>query len=137
GAIVLENNGVAEPSGRLGDVLLADRREGRRRLDAERGERLVLRYLRDFERDGPLAVDDGAAVTGQPGEDRGGEFRRIAVVAGMRRRAHAVVENALRRRLGEVEHALVEKPLRERNAACLEGRPQRFDPGVVFVDDED
>ena len=136
-AVMFEDQWKAEPLGRGRNVSAADDRERWRRLDIECRERVVLRDLGDFELEGALAVDDRAAMALEPGENAGGVFGGVAVVARVRGRAHAVVEHALRRRVAQIEHALIEEPLGIGKTARLELAPQRLDPGVVFVDDVD
>jgi hypothetical protein len=50
-------------------VLAADDGDGGGRLDAERGETLVLGDLGNLELKGALAVDDGAPISREPRED--------------------------------------------------------------------
>ncbi len=137
GTIVLEDHRIAETPRRVRDVVLADDRQGLRRFDAEFGERFVLRDLGEFELQRALAVDHDGAVALEPGQHRAGQFGRIAMIAGVRRRAHAIVEDAGRRRRAQVENALIEMPFGKRNAARGEILPQRHDPLVILVNDVD
>ena len=68
-------------------------------------------------------------------KSRAGVFRRIGMAAGVGGSAHAVEEDAGRRCLPQVEPAAVQEPFLEGRVEAGEGRTQRLNPGVVFVDD--
>ena len=59
------------------------------------------------------------------------------MVAGVRRRAHAIVEHARRRRRREVERAGVEEPLGPGQPALIECRGEWRQPGRVLMQDVD
>ena len=63
--------------------------------DAGGFERGVLARLADFEVERTRAVDDAAAMSRQPRKHGGGQFGRVAMLSGVRRGAHAIVEHAL------------------------------------------
>ena len=137
GPVVLGDERRLELPRGFHDPVPPDRRDGLRRADAARFQRRVLRHLAHLELQRPARVQHAPAVPLQPGQHRRRVLRPVAVVAGMRRRAHPVVEDALRRRLAQVESAGIEKPLRVRQAALVERRAQRLDPGLVLVKDVD
>ena len=137
GPVVLGDERRLEFARRLDDPLPADRRDGGRRADAARFQRRVLRHLAHLELQRPPGVQHAPAVTLQPGQHRRGVLRPVAVAARMRRRAHPVVEDALRGRLPQVEGARVEEPLGVRQPALVERGAQRLDPDVVLVEDVD
>ena len=83
-AIVLENEREAELFHGVPNVLLADDRQCRRRLDVERRERRILRDLRNLELQRALAVDDDAPVALEPGEHCGGVLGGVTMVTRMR-----------------------------------------------------
>ena len=56
------------------------------------------------------------------------------MVARVRGGAHAVVEDAGRRRGAQVENALIQEPFGEGNCTRIEFLAQRHDPIVVLVD---
>src|ERR1051325_3806344 len=103
GAVVLEDERKAERTRRRGDIVLADRRERRRRFDAEFIQRLILRDFRDFKLERALAVDNNAAMTREPRQHGRGELWRIAMITRVRGSTHAVVEHAGRRLAAQVE----------------------------------
>src|SRR5262249_60812176 len=75
GAVVLQDQRKPEPLRGLRDVIAADRGDRRRRLDIERGQRLVLRGLRYLQRERAFAIDDGAAVALEPRDPRAPPLR--------------------------------------------------------------
>ena len=97
----------------------------------------VLRHLAHFELERTPRIEHSPAVALEPRQHRGRVLRSVPMVARVRRRAHPVVEDALGRRLAQVDDTLVEEPLRVRQAALIKRRPERLDPGVVLVEDVD
>ncbi len=73
----------------------------------------------------------------QPGQHTAGEFWGVAVAAGMRRRAHAAVEDALRRGRPEVDRAFGQMPLLEWQLERVQGGAQWRHPLGVFMQDVD
>jgi hypothetical protein len=82
-AVVLEDEREADPLGRGRDVLLPHHGDGRWRGDAEGGQRLVLRDLRQFELDRAPPVHHEPPVPFQPFDHRPRIFRREGVPAGV------------------------------------------------------
>ena len=97
----------------------------------------VLGHLADLETQRPAVVEHPAPVALEPGQDRPGELRGVAVIPGVGGRAHAVVEDALGRRLGEIQGSFVQEPVLVRDAEGLELLVERSGPLLVFVDDVD
>ena len=109
------NGPPAKCRSRRGDEqILAGDQNGVRGADAGGFERGVLAGLADLEVERAAAVDDAAPVPIEPGQHRRGQLGGVAMVAGVRRGAHPVVEHALGRRLRQVEDAAVEKPVAPR-----------------------
>ena len=79
----------------------------------------------------PLTTQSPEAF--EPSQHRGGEFGGIAMVAGMRRGAHAVVEDSLGGWLRQIEDAVVEEPIAPRQPLSIERLGQRLKPGGIFV----
>ena len=121
----------------LDDVRAADRRDRARRAYAVARERRVLIDLAELELERAAVVDDAPAVRLQPREHARGDLRRVAMAARVRGRAHAVVEDAVRRRGREIEDAFAQEPFFVGQLELGERRTQRLHPGVVFVDDVD
>src|ERR1700722_10560412 len=68
----------------------------------------------------------------RPARDAG-----AAMVPRVRRRAHAVVEHAVRRGCSQVEGARIEEPLGPGQSALFEGVGQRRQPGGILMEDVD
>jgi hypothetical protein len=119
------------------DTLASGNQDGARRGDAVALQRGVLAGLADFEVQRARSVDHAPVPADEPGQHRRGEFRREAMVAGVRGGTHAVVEHALRRRGSEVEGAGIEEPLGPGQSPPVEGLGERWQPGSVFVQDMD
>ena len=117
---MLEDHRIAEPPRRLRDVVLADDGECLRGRDAEFAQRLVLRDLRELELQRALAVYHNGIMRVQPSQHRACKFGSIAMVPGVRRSAHPIVEYARRGRCAQVEDSLVEVPFGEWYAARAE-----------------
>ena len=96
----------------------------------------VLRDLANLELQCPSVVNDTAAMPAQPGEHRTDVLGAVTVSPGVRRRAHPVVEDAVRRLCAQIEHSLIEKPLFERKASFVQTLAERFDPCFVLMKDE-
>src|SRR6516165_9548727 len=111
---------VKTPPCGLDEQLLAGDEDGIRRADAGRFEGGVLAGLADLEIEGAAAVDDAAPVALEPGQHRGGQLGRIPVIAGVRRGAHPVVEDAIGRRSRQVEDTAVKKPVAPRKRRAIE-----------------
>ena len=135
----LQDDGLAgEVALRGGDDMLASgNQDGARRGDAVALQCCVLAGLADLEVERARTVDHAPVPAREPGQHRGGEFRRKAMVARVRRGAHAVVEHALRRRGGEIEGAGVEEPFGPGQSALVEGLGERRQPGGILVQDMD
>jgi hypothetical protein len=136
-AVVLGDEGARHLSRRIDQMGAADGRKGARRPDAVSRESRILRDLAYLELQCAAVIDDAPPMRFQPGEDTGRVFGRIAMAAGVRRSAHPVVEHTGRRHRRKVQQAFAQEPFLERKAELGERRPQRLDPGVVFVDDVD
>src|SRR5207253_5211338 len=96
-AIMLGNERPAHSLRGRNDLVAADGCDGVRRANAVTAKRGVLRDLADLESQRAAIVDYASAVRLQPGENPGGQLRRVTMAAGVRRRAHPVVEHAPRR----------------------------------------
>src|SRR5581483_10596548 len=107
------------------------------RTNAVRAQRRVLCDLADLELQRATVVDDAPAVQVEPGEHTACELGGITMVPRVRGRTHAVVEHALRGRGVEIERSFAQEPFLVRQMLLGKALPQRFDPGVVFVDDVD
>ena len=119
------------------DMVAPGDQDGARRGDAVAFQRGILAGLADLEVERAGAVDHAPAPAGEPGQHRGGELGREAMVARVRRGTHAVVEHALRRRGGEIEGAGIEEPLGPGQSALVEGLGERRQPGGILVQDMD
>ena len=129
---------VREVAARRGeDAVAAGDENGAGCGDALRFQGGVLPDLADLQVERARSVDHAAAPAGEPGEHAGRQFGREAVVAGMRRGTHAVVEHAWRRRCGEVERAGIEEPLRPGEPTLVERDGERRQPGGILVQDVD
>jgi hypothetical protein len=135
GTIVLGDEAPAHRLRRQDDRVAADRGDRVRHADPVARQRRILRDLADLEPKRAAVVDHAPAVRFQPREDAAGQLGGVAVAARVRRGAHPVVEDARRRFVAEIERPVGDKPFGVRQRLLGEGRTQRLDPGVVFVDD--
>jgi len=124
---------LAEPPRRFERLVAADRGDRAWHRDVGALERCVLRDLADLEIQCAARVDYAAAMPLQPVEDDVGELGREAVVAGVRRRAHAIVEHALGWCRGAVDGALVEEPHLEGQTLLAQRGLERHHPLGVLV----
>jgi hypothetical protein len=122
---------------RFDKQIRAGDQHGARRADARHLQRGVLPGLADLQVERARPVDDAPAMAGEPGQHRGGQLGGKAVVAGVRRRTHPIVEDSFGGLLRQVECAAVEKPVAPRQAFGIERTRQRGQPGLVLVDDVD
>ena len=95
----------------------------------------VLRDLAHFELQRARGIDHSPSVPVEPREYRGGVLGRIAVASRMRRRTHAVVEDARRRWPGKIERTFVEEPVLVGQALSVQRRKERCCPFAILVDD--
>src|SRR5271163_4499095 len=114
---------------RLDQQLPAGNKHSPRRADAGVFEGGVLARLADLEVECAAAVDGPAPVSFEPSQDRGGQFSGIAMVASVRGSAHPIVEDALGRRLRQIEYTAVEEPITPRQPTSIERGGQRLQPG--------
>src|SRR5215831_10203129 len=96
GAVVFEDDRIADGRGSTGNVFATNRGNGGRGFDAESGQSLILGNLGDFELKRTLAVDDGAPMLRKPREHRRCVFGRVAMSTRVRGGTHTVVEDPRR-----------------------------------------
>jgi len=137
GAVVFGDEATRHRFRGVDDRVASDRGDRARNADAVPGKCCVLRDLADFQRKGASVVDHAPAMRLEPREQAAGQLRGVTVSARMRRCAHPIVEHALRWNAREIERALCREPFGIRQAQFGECRPQRLDPGVVFVNHVD
>ncbi len=118
---------------RLDEQLLAGNEHSPRRANAGVFEGSVLARLADLEVERAAAVDGAAPVAFEPSQHRGGQFGCVAMVPGVRRSTHSVVEDALWRRLRQIEDAAIEEPIAPQQPLSIERARQRLKPGGIFV----
>src|SRR5256885_1553681 len=122
---------------RVRDARLADDGESLRSLDAEFAQRFILRNLRELELQRPFTIYDERIMSLEPSQDGAGQFGRVAMVPGVRRSAHPVIEDARWRRCAQVENSLVEVPFGEGYAMAAKILSQRHNPLVILMNDID
>ena len=128
--LVQDARAAFEMAVRGGDQELDTSNEhGFRRLDAGSFERRILPRLTDLQIECSRTVDDTPSVSGEPGEHARSKLGRISVVAGVRRRAHPVVKDALRRLRGQIKSTAIEKPVAPWQPLGVKRTGQWLQPG--------
>ena len=135
-AVRLEDRGTTTEAlpGGLDEQFLAGDKNSVRGVNAGGFESGVLTRLADLEVERAAAVDDAPPVLFEPSQHRGGQFGGVAMVAGVRRGAHPIVEDTRGRRPRQIEDAAIEKPVPPGERRPIERGGQRFEPGRVLVD---
>ena len=122
---------------RGGDAVAPGHQDGARRGDAVALQGGVLAHLADLQVQRARPVDHAPAPSHEPGQHRGGELRREAVVARMRRGAHTVVEHAFGRRRARSKVPASRNHSVQGSRRWSNACGQRRQPGRILVQNMD
>ena len=132
--IVLADEGNGDPPCRGRQPARASNGNRPRHVESRRPQGGELLDFAHLQVEDPAPVDDAAAVRLKPCQDAARLVLGERVSAGMRGRAHPGPEDAVRRRLADVDGRLTEQPLLVRQAGAVERRRKRRVPLGVLVD---